>query len=55
MAMMDMFRDRRSTIDPRLDTSALEGKRLHEQLYGSYQRSAHNWRRFAFALVLVVL
>lgn len=55
VALMDMLRDRRSTIDPTLDTSALEGKRLHETLYGNYARSAHNWRRVTFLCLLVIL
>jgi type IV secretory pathway TrbF-like protein len=55
MSLWDIVRDRRSTINPVLDTSALAGKTNHETVYGSYARSAWHWRLFAFLMVGVVM
>jgi len=38
-----------------IETSAVEGKKNHETLYGSMARSAYHWRLFALALLGLVL
>ena len=55
MSLLNAFRERRTGIDPTLDTAALAGKRNHETLYGTYARSAWHWRMACFVVLAIVI
>lgn len=52
---LDLFTERRPTVDPTLETEATSDKRHHETLYGEMARRTLNWQRVVFVLLAICL